>query len=97
MDEKNVAIDRSGHTSSVYSGCIGLRVPSYSPKKSKGAFAVEFPNPTPLMIVGWIATEGITDASGTSLGEAGEWAHLAVMILFAASITLQLKRSSKQA
>jgi len=56
-----------------------------------------FPTLLLLMIVGWIATEGITDASGTSLGEAGEWAHLAVMILFAASITLQLKRSSKQA
>lgn len=55
-----------------------------------------FPTLLLLMIVGWIATEGVTDASGTSLGAAGEWAHLAVMILFAATLTLQLKRSLKR-
>lgn len=47
------------------------------------------------MIVGWIATEVVGDVSAELLGEIGRVAHFLVMALFAATVTLQFRRSSK--
>lgn len=48
-----------------------------------------------VMIVGWIATEVAGDVSAELLGEVGRIAHFIVMALFAATITLQYRRSSE--
>ena len=47
-----------------------------------------------IVLIGWMVTEVVSDATGAILGEVGRVTHFAVMILFAATITLQLKRSS---
>ena len=52
-----------------------------------------FPTILLLVIVGWIATEVVSDAFGTSLGDIGRWGHLSVMFLFAAAVTLELRRA----
>lgn len=62
-------------------------------QRRKEVTASSFPTVLLLVIIGWITTEVISDAMGASLGEAGKWTHLAVMTLFAAAVTLQLKRS----
>jgi len=54
-----------------------------------------FPTILLIVIVGWIMTEVISDAIGTSLGIVGEWAHLIVMFIFAAALTLQLRHARK--
>jgi hypothetical protein len=46
-----------------------------------------------VVIIGWIGTEVVSDATGTSLGDVGRWTHLSVMILLAGAITLQFKRA----
>ncbi len=48
-----------------------------------------------IMLVGWIATEVLSDVTGEILGEIGRIAHFVVMALFAATMTLQLRRSSQ--
>lgn len=48
-----------------------------------------------VMIIGWIATEVVRDVSGETFGQTGRIAHFAVMVLFAATITLQFRRSSE--
>jgi uncharacterized membrane protein YwaF len=47
-----------------------------------------------VVMIGWMATEVVSDAAGVALGELGRVTHFAVMVLFAATITLQLRRSS---
>ena len=64
-------------------------------QKSEGVFGSAFPTILLIVIVGWITTEVISDTFGTSLGIVGQWAHLAVMFLFAACITLQLRQARK--
>jgi hypothetical protein len=64
-------------------------------KKSEGVFGSAFPTILLIVIVGWITTEVISDTFATSLGMVGEWAHLAVMFIFAACITLQLRQARK--
>lgn len=64
-------------------------------RRSEGIFGSSFPTILLVVIVGWITTEIVGDAIGTSLGMVGEWAHLTVMFLFAACITLQLRRARK--
>jgi hypothetical protein len=59
----------------------------------RGSSGAGFPTVLLLVIVGWIATEVVSDAFGTSLGDVGRWAHLSVMILFAGAVTFQLKRA----
>ena len=49
-----------------------------------------------VVIIGWLATEVVSDATGATLGELGRITHFAVMILFATTITLQLRRSSTE-
>ena len=65
-------------------------------EKSEGVFGSAFPTILLIVIVGWITTEVISDTFGTSLGLLGEWAHLAVMFIFAACITLQLRQARKR-
>ncbi len=66
-------------------------------QRRTGALAgSSFPTVLLVVIVGWTTTEVISDAIGTSLGVAGEWAHLTVMVLFAAAVTLQLKYARKE-
>lgn len=64
-------------------------------KRSKAIFGSSFPTILLVVIVGWITTEIVGDAFGTSLGMVGELAHLTVMALFAACITLQLRQARK--
>ena len=64
-------------------------------QKSEGIYGSAFPTILLIVIVGWISTEVISDAFGTSLGIVGEWAHLAVMAIFAACMTLQLRQARK--
>lgn len=59
-------------------------------RRSSGA---AFPIVLLIVIVGWIVTEVVGDALGTSLGDIGRWAHLSVMFLFAAAVTLELRRA----
>ena len=47
-----------------------------------------------VMLIGWMLTEVVKEASGASVGQLGEVAHFLVMILFATVMTLQLRRSS---
>lgn len=47
-----------------------------------------------VMLIGWMVTEVVKDATGAVLGQLGRVTHFAVMILFAATVTLQLRRSS---
>ena len=54
-----------------------------------------FPTVLLVVMIGWILTEVVTDALGTSLGVLGMWAHLSVMFLFAGAVTLQLKRARR--
>lgn len=54
-----------------------------------------FPTVLLLVIVGWIVTEVVSDAFGTSLGDIGRWGHLSVMFLFAVAMTLELIRARK--
>ena len=63
--------------------------------KAEGIINSAFPTMLLVVIVGWITTEVVSDAFGTSLGIVGEWAHLLVMFIFAASITLQLTRAGR--
>jgi len=63
--------------------------------KTEGIFGSVFPTILLIVIVGWIMTEVISDAIGTSLGIVGEWAHLIVMFIFAAALTLQLRHARK--
>jgi uncharacterized membrane protein YwaF len=49
-----------------------------------------------LVLIGWMTTEVVSDATGELLGEVGRIAHFAVMVLFAATITFQLRRSSEK-
>jgi membrane associated rhomboid family serine protease len=64
-------------------------------QKSEGISSSIFPTVLLIVIVGWITTEVISDAFGTSLGIVGEWAHLGVMFIFAACMTLQLRQARK--
>jgi len=64
-------------------------------RRSEGIFGSSFPTILLVVIVGWITTEVVSDTFGTSLGIVGEWAHLAVMFLFAACITIQLRHARK--
>ena len=48
------------------------------------------------MIVGWISTEVVGDVSGQIHGQVGRLAHFVVMVLFAATITFQFRRSFKE-
>lgn len=64
-------------------------------KKAEGVQGTAFPTILVIVLVGWITTEVIGDAYGTSLGIAGEWAHLAVMFIFAVCMTLQLRQARK--
>jgi hypothetical protein len=64
-------------------------------EKSEGVFGSVFPTILLIVLVGWITTEAISDTFGTSLGIVGEWAHLTVMFIFAACITLQLRQARK--
>jgi hypothetical protein len=59
----------------------------------RGSSGAGFPTILLIVIVGWITTEVVSDAFGTSLGDVGRWAHLSVMILFAGAVTFQLKRA----
>jgi len=63
--------------------------------KTEGILGSVFPTILLIVIVGWIITEVISDAIGASLGIVGEWAHLIVMFIFAAALTLQLKHARK--
>jgi hypothetical protein len=63
--------------------------------KSEGILGSVFPTILLIVIVGWIITEVISDAIGASLGIVGEWAHLIVMFIFAAALTLQLRQARK--
>lgn len=47
-----------------------------------------------LVLIGWIATEVVTDIAGEILGDFGRVTHFAVMMLFAIAVTLQFRRSS---
>ena len=49
-----------------------------------------------IVLIGWMVTEVVSDAAGQTLGEFGRITHFAVMILFAATMTLQLRRSSEK-
>jgi hypothetical protein len=64
-------------------------------KKSEGILGSMFPTILLVVIAGWITTEMISDAFGASLGTVGEWAHLVVMFVFAAALTLQLRQARK--
>ena len=64
-------------------------------RKYEGILGSAFPTILLVVIVGWITTEVVSDAFGTSLGIVGEWAHLAVMFIFAGCITLQLRHARK--
>ena len=63
--------------------------------KSEGILGSVFPTLLLIVIVGWIITEVISDAIGASLGIVEEWAHLIVMFVFAAALTLQLRQARK--
>ena len=65
-------------------------------KKAGGVFGSAFPTILLIVIVGWITTEVVSDTFGTSLGILGEWAHLAVMFIFAGCLTLQLRQARKR-
>jgi drug/metabolite transporter superfamily protein YnfA len=58
--------------------------------------AASFPTVLLLVLVGWITTEVISDAFGTSLGMPGKWTHLGVMVLLSAAVTMQLNRARKE-
>ncbi len=47
-----------------------------------------------VVLVSWMVTEDVRDALGQTLELAGRLAHFAVMVLFATTLTIQLKRSS---
>jgi membrane associated rhomboid family serine protease len=64
-------------------------------RRSESNIRLVFPEILLIVIVGWIATEVISDAFGTSLGILGEWAHLAVMLIFAGCLSVQLRRARK--
>ena len=49
-----------------------------------------------VVIIGWMVTEVVSDATGQTFGQFGRITHFAVMILFATTITLQLRRSSEK-
>ena len=49
-----------------------------------------------VMLIGWMLTEVVREASGASVGQTGEVGHFLIMILFAAVMTLQLRRSSEE-
>ena len=59
--------------------------------------ASSFPTVLLVVIVGWIATEVVSDVFGNTLREAGDWGHLGVMFTFATTMTVQLMRSRKEA
>lgn len=59
----------------------------------RGSSDAGFPIVLLIVIIGWIATEVVGDALGTSLGDLGRWAHLSVMFVFAAAVTLELRRA----
>jgi formate hydrogenlyase subunit 3/multisubunit Na+/H+ antiporter MnhD subunit len=59
----------------------------------RGSSRAGFPIILLVVIVGWITTEVVSDAFGTSLGDIGRWGHLSVMFLFAVTVTLQLRRA----
>ena len=61
----------------------------------RGSSGARFPTVLLLVILGWIATEVVSDAFGTSLGDLGRWGHLSVMFLFAVAMTLELLRARK--
>lgn len=63
-------------------------------KKAGELSASSFSTLLMVVIIGWMTTEVVSDATGQTLGEFGRITHFAVMILFAATITLQLRRSS---
>jgi len=63
-------------------------------KKARHPSASSFSTVLLLMLIGWIATEVTSDLAGQILGEIGRIAHFLVMIMFAATITYQLRRSS---
>ncbi|HKM49818.1 MAG TPA: hypothetical protein VJZ75_01420 [Candidatus Bathyarchaeia archaeon] len=46
-----------------------------------------------VVLVGWLVTEDALEALGHTLGMMGRLAHIAVMVLVAATLTVQLKRS----
>ncbi len=46
-----------------------------------------------VVLIGWMATEVVSDAAGVAQGELIRVTHFAVMMLVAATITLQLRRS----
>ncbi len=46
-----------------------------------------------VVLVGWMATEVVSDAAGVARGELIRVTHFAVMVLVAATMTLQLRRS----
>jgi len=46
-----------------------------------------------VVLVGWLVTEDALEALGQTLGMVGRLAHIAVMVLVAATLTVQLKRS----
>jgi len=58
--------------------------------------ATSFSGVLMVVIIGWMTTEVVSDATGETFGQLGRMAHFAVMILFAAAITLQLKRSHRK-
>jgi len=66
---------------------------AFRQRKSVGISGSLFPTILLIVIVGWISTEVISDAFGTSLGILEEWAHLVVMVIFAACMTLQLRQA----
>ena len=47
-----------------------------------------------VMLIGWMVTEVVKDATGAGIGQFGQATHFVVMILFAVIMTLQLRRSS---
>jgi len=61
--------------------------------KAKQLSASSFSTVLLAVLVGWMVTEVVSDATGQQLGQLGEWAHFAIMVLFAATVTFQLKRS----
>lgn len=64
-------------------------------RKAVSSAGSSFPTVLLVVIAGWITTEVVSDAIGTSLGVVGKWTHLGVMALFAATISVQLARARK--
>jgi len=48
-----------------------------------------------IVLIGWLSTEILSDLTGQVLGGLGEIVHFAVMLLFAVTLTLQLRNSFK--